>query len=120
MLLDRVEPCYDFAARVELISVIACYPHCVYISHVWLNNCLFVFWFWSPFSSLTYFKDEVFLYMVSLVIRYFILELNSAPRILEWIFPAHFGDGRFFCLGIHSNFPKIICYIPNLHSQSWI
>ena len=109
------------AARVELKnSVIACYPHCLYISHVCLNN-FSSFFCGQPFhfSSISL-LDEVFLYTVSPVIRYFILELNSAPRILEWIFPGNFGDGTFCCLGIHSNLPKIICYILNSHSQSWI
>ena len=40
------------AARVELKnSVIACYPHCLYISHVCLNN-FSAFFLWSSFSFL--------------------------------------------------------------------
>ena len=107
------------AARVELKnSVIACCPHCLYISHVCLNNFFSFFVCGQPFhfSSISL-LDDVFLYMVFPVIRYFILELKSAPCILEWIFPGNFGDGTFCCLGIHSNLPKIICCIPHLHYQ---
>ena len=120
---------YLFCWELSIAKIIAASVEPAFSSSLSITLCIyfppyvmfFNFFWWFTYLILHQLvcQDEfkVFPYMVSRVIRYFMLVRHSAP----WIWwTLIFSQAVLTMEDLQSrNLPKIVCYIPNVHSRSW-